>query len=617
MSENNGKWGLFGLFKKKNKDVNDNSVSNETAPESMKADDVESKNDIDEKFDFLKINEDSKIFTLWNYITGKNFSEFDPLEFSLNELKAIADKNQDGSYNEIAMLITGIETVSETIYNKMIIRQETQNLDDFQNLDSANTRFSSLKAFGGSDVQYNKSDVQNIDTVNAYIFTDVSDDKMYAWIFVYPPSKGGSDITEKEIRDELGKKGIVYGIDEEMVKVIAERKLYFKLICIAKGIPMKESVDGEVIYIIPIENDMSLLENEDGTVNYKELNLIKSVKKGDKICEIINPVDGTNGINIYGKEIIARKGRKVHIPKGKNTKISDDGKYLEAAMDGHISFVNGVYNIQNLITIDGDVDVTTGNITFTGDVMIKGSIREGFSVKADGSIRVMGNVETGTTVISQSNITVDGGINGGPRGFIEAKGIIKTKYIENCRVRAGSKIDTEVIIDSEIECDDTLRVMQGRGIIRGGKLTIGKQIEARVIGNEKNLSCSTEIVLGLMPNLVREREQIRKQIIELSTAIEKLVANVTYLTKLEKKLDSERKLLLSQLRLQLNMRNMEKDRLIKQYEAMNSEIEKIDYCRLKADVIYPLTTITIGHEVQTIHETIKGVNKGVNPQKQK
>ena len=59
--------------------------------------------------------------------------------------------------------------------------------------------------------------------------------------------------------------------------------------------------------------------------------------------------------------------------------------------------------------VDGDVDVSIGNISFVGSIIVRGTIRSGFKVEAEGDIEVWGNVEA-ATVQSQGNVIIRGNI---------------------------------------------------------------------------------------------------------------------------------------------------------------------------------------------------------------
>ena len=87
----------------------------------------------------------------------------------------------------------------------------------------------------------------------------------------------------------------------------------------------------------------------------------------------------------------------------------EGNKKLFAADSGNLVYKGGRFNIETTFQISSDVDVKTGNIDFLGDVVIKGSVQEGYTVTAGKSITVLGMV-TGATLTAQGDITVKNGV---------------------------------------------------------------------------------------------------------------------------------------------------------------------------------------------------------------
>jgi hypothetical protein len=137
-------------------------------------------------------------------------------------------------------------------------------------------------------------------------------------------------------------------------------------------------------------------------------------------------------------------------------------------------------------------------------------------------------------------------------------------------------------------------------------MTVGKLIEAKIIGNEKNSSRTTEIVLGCMPNMIKQRNLLKEKIEETRKGLEKLLINIRYIESLGENIDATRKMLLNQLRIQVPLRQMEKKKYDKMLEKANKLIDNIDFCKIRVGVVYPITTIKIGGETKVIHEVTKG-----------
>src|SRR5208337_4362272 len=95
-----------------------------------------------------------------------------------------------------------------------------------------------------------------------------------------------------------------------------------------------------------------------------------------------------------------------------------------------------------VVIINGDVDLTTGNINFNGTVHITGSVRPGFKVQADSDVIIERDVED-AHIIAGGNITIKNGVVGNESVHITARGDITARFIQNARIEAGKSITVE------------------------------------------------------------------------------------------------------------------------------------------------------------------------------
>ena len=65
---------------------------------------------------------------------------------------------------------------------------------------------------------------------------------------------------------------------------------------------------------------------------------------------------------------------------GRNLVISEDGRKLISQVNGHVILENDKVVVSNVLELV-DIDNSTGDIEYNGDVTIKGNILAGFSVK--------------------------------------------------------------------------------------------------------------------------------------------------------------------------------------------------------------------------------------------
>ncbi|MDL2248748.1 FapA family protein, partial [Tyzzerella sp. OttesenSCG-928-J15] len=223
-----------------------------------------------------------------------------------------------------------------------------------------------------------------------------SADKTEAYISFSEPRNAGSMLTPDKIKKIIEENNVVHGIDEELVnKIMQGPRVYDHLYTIAKGQKSVDGKNGEIEYLFNFsKKSLSPKMNADGTVDYRNLNLIEMVEKGQVVARAIPPTEGQRGINVFGKEIAANDGRPApSFPKGKNVVVSGDGAELIAEATGQIVMVNGSVSISEILEIKGNVDNSTGNIDFNGSVVVNGSVIQGFRITCLGNIEVKGSVE--------------------------------------------------------------------------------------------------------------------------------------------------------------------------------------------------------------------------------
>jgi uncharacterized protein (DUF342 family) len=154
-------------------------------------------------------------------------------------------------------------------------------------------------------------------------------------------------------------------------------------------------------------------------------------------------------------------------------------------------------SIDAVFLLNGNVDFSSGNIDFVGNVLINGSIASGFSVKAQGDIEVKGFIE-GAEVIAGGNILVKGGIKSGVKGIVKAGENISARFVENARLEAGKDIIVrEAIMQSFIKAGGNVMVSDRKATIVGGVVQASHTVEAKIIGSQ--LATQTVIELVSIP----------------------------------------------------------------------------------------------------------------------
>lgn len=436
--------------------------------------------------------------------------------------------------------------------------------------------------------------------LDALPWFSISADKLYAWVMVFPPTGEGRELTRKMLYRAMEDQGITYGVDQHLADRLAhDDHRYFKLFLIAQGKPAFDGKNGNIVDYFPRVVERVLTVDEYDQVDYTALNLIHNVKEGQEICRLIRPTEGEPGRTVQDQEVPAKSGRDVPLPKGRNTELSEDGDALLASIPGHVEFTGHSFQVKPVLDIDGDVDFSTGNIKFVGDVNIKGDVLSGFSVRAMGNIHVGGVVEAGSTLEAGEDLTVVKGILGDGSTVIRAFRCVFAKYIENATIVVRENLQTDCVVNSRIYCDGEVVVRSGRGSIIGGRVWAAGKISASAVGAKSE--CRTTVSLGGLPCTNFERDMARQELRNLSQELERL----------EGQLDSPAKSsLLSKTRMKLSVAELKLKQMDEDLAEAKADPKEQETGRLECSIAYPGTEIVFGNEVLRLrHESRQCVAK--------
>ncbi|MBD5150696.1 MAG: DUF342 domain-containing protein [Oscillibacter sp.] len=414
-----------------------------------------------------------------------------------------------------------------------------------------------------------------------------------AWLLVYPPVGGGKPLDQAALKQALEKQQVRYGVDQALLDtLVREPGRCFKLFTAARGLAPESGTDGQVIERFPRIREHKPVEDEYEQVDYTNLGLIYNVEQGGEICRIILPTAGTPGRTVQDREIPAKDGRAAAVPKGQNTVISEDGQSLVATMSGHVEFSGQGFHIKPVMDIPGNVDFSVGNISFLGDVCIRGDVRSGFTVKATGSITIDGVVEACIIEAGQDLVVVKG-VQGDSQAVLRAEGNIFAKYLENCCVYAKQNLETECIINCDVYCGGTVTAHSGHGKIIGGKVRAAQTVHAGIIGSR--VGNRTDVVLGGQPCENFDYDLLVKEIQELEGTIERTERQPNSPDKSKRLTKMRGQLTLAQSRLAA----AEKER-----ELQPQEVDEPCGCSMKCRTVHSGTVLSIGNVIHHFDDTL-------------
>lgn len=370
---------------------------------------------------------------------------------------------------------------------------------------------------------------QHTPAADATFVIDISHDEMQATITATAPAVGGAEISAEAIVRALETQGVVAGIDNQKIENFVDHPVYGIPSIVAEAI---KPVDGRDAYIAyNFETDKSKLrmqESASGQVNFKELNRIQNVVEGQPLAQKMPAERGKGGKTLFGRYLEAKNGKDINLPLGKNVVMDSDGRTILAAMNGQVLLVGDKINVEPVMEIEGDVSIKTGNITFLGTVIVKGSVEDGFNIKASGNIEVHGTIGR-CSIIADGNIVVSGGIMGHDEGVVLAGGSLWAKFIQNTSVTVEEYvIVADGIMNSNVTAKKRIMLQGKRASIIGGHLFATEEISAKSVGSSGG-GRETILEVGFDPQLkqrmvvlVDSKEALAKELEEVNLNIQTL-----------------------------------------------------------------------------------------------
>ena len=421
----------------------------------------------------------------------------------------------------------------------------------------------------------------------------IQDDGMAAVMMMTGPAGGGQDVTMEQVRDALKAKNVVFGIDEEKILAVLEEKMYLQEFLIAEGKQPVAGRDGQIKDYFPRKAELKYASKDNGDIDYNNLNLIHNVKAGQVVCDIVRPTLPQDGMDVCGRTVRGKAGTMPPIPQGKNVIFNEDNDKLITACEGNLTFRSGRFLVEKIFEVAGNVDNSVGNIEFTGSVVIRGDVYEGFEVTAKGDITVMGMVE-GALLNATGSIILQKGMRGMKTGILEAGEDITAKFLENCKIYAKRDIRAEYIINSEVSCGHDLVLNGRRGAFIGGSCSVHNCMTVREVGAASNVT--TTVTLGMTPQLTEEMKRSGEELEKLTKKLTEIQKDIAYLASKEKNgtITETQKVRLKELNLEKPVTSMKQKRLKEKTSELSKQVREVGNCRLSAGRVNPGTVLSIG-----------------------
>lgn len=426
------------------------------------------------------------------------------------------------------------------------------------------------KMFGQNGTIDENGDEEEFLPIDCIIRTEVSTGGYDAKVIAYPPVNGGAPLSEELIINALSEAGVVHGLIEEIIKKMVATRNYNSWQMVATHTPPENGEDGYVKYLLEKTVTGKLSEDARGFVDYKNLNIIRNIMAGTVIGEIVYETLGTPGTNVLNEPIKQIEGKPPKIDLGENVVVNEEKTQLVAKENGNLVFSGGRFHVRQAFKMDGDIDISTGNIDFIGDIIIRGDIKEGFKVKSDKSVTVYGSVY-GSEVIAEESIIIKNGAIGSK---IIAGGKVELDFAENVTIRCTESLKVNSLYFCDVYCRGEVNLSGRNGSVIGGQLVCTKSLSAISIGARSYTP--TNIIVGDNAILLEEKSRMDKRINELTVEVDKCNKIITFLNfKKEemKTLPADKEAILSAAAKTILVASAENAKLIAQIEQIDLQLQ--------------------------------------------
>lgn len=369
-----------------------------------------------------------------------------------------------------------------------------------------------------------------------------------------------------------------------------------------------EAVDGAAAWIEWMPAFAPESGTDDGATTTAEsvdhYNRVKRMKvaANEVLGRIHPPGEGSDGRDVCGRSIAARRGKKLALLPDESVQVEADGT-IRALKEGVLSLARLRIAVVDALEVSGAVDFSTGNIDFIGSVKVADGVRDNFTLKATGDVTVRGLVEASDVIVG-GDFRGERGVAARGHGHILVDGSAETAYLNGVRGRVrGSLLADREIVGCELVVGGDLRI--ARGAIVGGQLTVGGAVRADAIGTEGG--AKTLLRVGGLPFELARSARIAALVKELSRQVAPLEERQFEITERGSKATAAEKESLTELAFEIaevrrRIRLLEEERTHLLVDNGMRRTVSIDI----AKAIHAGTTILIGTREARFTSSVKG-----------
>lgn len=345
----------------------------------------------------------------------------------------------------------------------------------------------------------------------------ITPDDLLATIILEAEEGTGMPLTLDMAREAIAQKNLKGEIDEQAIDTgirEARSSKSKRELTILRGTAPVSAGCPKISWKVPISAD-----NPSAVVSKDKVILSWTVAAADE-----------DGLNVFGAKLKPAECEKPVVPAHDETirtepeEADAPEKRLIADRPGELSFRDGTLTIKGTRKIEFNIDESTGDVHFPGDLELVGDIGKGRSVRAEGSLSMKGVAEA-CLVAANGVVFIDGGIKGSGTGTVWSKQTIDLTFAENARILAGQDISIDKYCFQCLVKTNSRLLMKGNpGVLLGGSLQASRGAELFELGSAKTIR--TSISFG-QNYLVRDQINVcEKEALTIKETVKKLDAQM-------------------------------------------------------------------------------------------
>lgn len=212
-----------------------------------------------------------------------------------------------------------------------------------------------------------------------------------------------------QILADFERRGIIQNLNISGIHAELQNPGY-QPVTAAKG---RAAVPGENAYLElffseTIENEYSEIE---GQVDYRSHLRIPSAIRGEVLARKIPVVEGIPGYDVYGEILYPPPPLDITI-LAKNNTVMLTGNEIRALREGRPRVTGDrikYFDICTSYLVPGNVNIKSGNIMFSGDVVVRGDVEDNMIIESLGNVYVAGSIYN-STITATGSILVKGNV---------------------------------------------------------------------------------------------------------------------------------------------------------------------------------------------------------------